>query len=103
MADEQDRTEEQNGTDENGDGENSGGTRSKRILTDINRRFPEIHTRARVMGSDENVSLRVSLFGEHADEHELDAVLGRAEADLRAGSTGAADILDRLFQCLQEA
>ena len=56
----------------------------KRILTDINRRFPEIHTRARVMGSDENISLRVSLFGEHADEAELDAVLGRAEADLRA-------------------
>jgi molybdenum cofactor synthesis domain-containing protein len=56
----------------------------KRILTDINRRFPEIHTRARVMGNAENVSLRVSLFGEHADEDELDLVLGRAEADLRA-------------------
>lgn len=56
----------------------------KRILTDINRRFPEIHTRARVMGSKDNVSLRVSLFGEHADENELDKLLGRAEADLRA-------------------
>jgi molybdenum cofactor synthesis domain-containing protein len=56
----------------------------KRILTDINRRFPEIHTRARVMGHDDNISLRVSLFGEHSDEEELDKVLGRAEADLRA-------------------
>lgn len=56
----------------------------KRILTDINRRIPEIHTRARVMGSDNNLSLRVSLFGEHADEGALDKLLGRAEADLRA-------------------
>lgn len=56
----------------------------KRILTDINRRFPEIHTRARVMGAKDNVSLRVSLFGEHPDEGELDKLLGNAEADLRA-------------------
>jgi Zn-dependent protease with chaperone function len=38
MADEQDRTEEQNGADDNGGGDgggSSGGTRSKRILTDI--------------------------------------------------------------------
>lgn len=56
----------------------------KRILTDINRRFPEIHTRARVMGNEDNVSLRVSLFGEHSDEKELDSLLSRAEADLRA-------------------
>ena len=56
----------------------------KRILTDINRRFPEIHTRARVMGAKDSVSLRVSLFGEHADEDELDRLLGNAEADLRA-------------------
>jgi nicotinamide-nucleotide amidase len=55
----------------------------KRILTDINRRFPEIHTRARVIGEDQ-LSLRVSLFGEHADEDELDNLLSRAEADLRA-------------------
>jgi nicotinamide-nucleotide amidase len=55
----------------------------KRILTDINRRFPEIHTRARAIG-DEKTSLRVSLFGEHADEGELDSLLSRAEADLRA-------------------
>jgi molybdenum cofactor synthesis domain-containing protein len=55
----------------------------KRILTDINRRFPEIHTRARVIGEDQ-ISLRVSLFGEHADEAELDSLLSRAEADLRA-------------------
>ena len=55
----------------------------KRILTDINRRFPEIHTRARAIG-DEKTSLRVSLFGEHADEDELDSLLSRAEADLRA-------------------
>lgn len=55
----------------------------KRILTDINRRFPDIHTRARVIGEDQ-VSLRVSLFGEHADEGELDAMLSKAEADLRA-------------------
>ena len=53
------------------------------ILTDINRRFPEIHTRARAIG-DEKTSLRVSLFGEHADEDELDSLLSRAEADLRA-------------------
>ena len=55
----------------------------KRILTDINRRFPEIHTRARVTG-DEQPTVRVSLFGEHADEADLDDLLGRAEADLRA-------------------
>lgn len=55
----------------------------KRILTDINRRFPEIHTRARVVG-EEQLCVRVSLFGEHADEEELDTLLSRAEADLRA-------------------
>ena len=55
----------------------------KRILTDINRRFPEIHTRARLIGEDQ-LNLRISLFGEHADESELDNLLSRAEADLRA-------------------
>jgi molybdopterin-biosynthesis enzyme MoeA-like protein len=56
----------------------------KRILTDINRRFPLIHTRARVIDNDDAISLRVSLFGEHTDAEELEAMIGRAEADLRA-------------------
>lgn len=67
----------------------------KRLLTDLSRRFPGIHTRARVAGTAEAVSLRISLSGEHSDEDELDNLLGRAEADLRARLgleiTGVAD------------
>lgn len=55
----------------------------KRTLTDIGRRYPGVSSRARVLG-DEEVSIRISLFGEHADERELDQMLEQAEADLRA-------------------
>ena len=55
----------------------------KRTLTDIGRRYPGVSSRARVQGDDE-VSIRISLFGEHADEAELDQMLEKAEADLRA-------------------
>ncbi len=56
----------------------------KRILTDINRRYPGIHTRARVMGEGDSLCLRVGLYGEHTDEKELGDLLEKAEDDLRA-------------------
>ncbi len=56
----------------------------KRTLTDIGRRYPGVTSRARVQGDEGNVSIRISLFGEHADETELDKMLEKAEADLRA-------------------
>ena len=56
----------------------------KRLLPDLARRFPGISTRARVVGTDENLILRISLFGEHTAEDELDTLLERAEADFRA-------------------
>lgn len=55
----------------------------KRTLTDIGRHYPGLSSRARVQGDDE-VSIRISLFAEHADEAELDRMLEKAEADLRA-------------------
>lgn len=54
-----------------------------RTLTDIGRHYPGISSRARIHGDDE-VSIRISLYGEHADEEELDKMLEKAEADLRA-------------------
>ena len=56
----------------------------KRTLTDLGRRYPGVSGRARVQGEGGNVSIRISLFGEHADEAALDKMLDEAEADLRA-------------------
>ena len=47
----------------------------KRTLTDIGRRYPGVSSRARVQDDGGNVSIRISLFGEHADEAELDKML----------------------------
>jgi molybdenum cofactor synthesis domain-containing protein len=55
-----------------------------RMLRDLNRRHHGIHSRARTEGTSENIVIRITLFGEHSDEQELDALLDRAEADLRA-------------------
>jgi molybdenum cofactor synthesis domain-containing protein len=55
-----------------------------RLLRDLNRRHPGIHSRARADGSGEDAVLRITLFTEHADESQLDALLERAEADLRS-------------------
>ena len=55
-----------------------------RMLADLSRRHPGIHSRARVQGSEENITIRITLFGEHSDEKELEHRLERAESDLRA-------------------
>jgi hypothetical protein len=54
------------------------------MLRDLNRRHHGIHSRARTEGSAESIVIRITLFGEHTDEKELDGLLDRAEADLRA-------------------
>lgn len=56
----------------------------KRLLTDIGRHYPGVSSRARVQSSGNEASIRISLYGEHADEAELDNLLEKAEADLRA-------------------
>lgn len=55
-----------------------------RLLRDLNRRHPGIHSRARGDGSGEDAVLRITLFAEHHDENQLEALLERAEADLRS-------------------
>lgn len=55
-----------------------------RLLRDLNRRHPGIHSRARADGSGDEAVLRITLFAEHPDENHLDALLERAEADLRS-------------------
>ena len=55
-----------------------------RLLEDLSRRHNGVTTRTRIQGTEENLTIRITLFGEHSDEEELDAALERAEADLRA-------------------
>ena len=55
-----------------------------RVLIDMARRYHSIHTRARLQGDDPSLGIRITLTGEHTDETELDQLLERAEADLRA-------------------
>ena len=55
-----------------------------RVLTDLSRRFPGLHTRARPHGDDEGQGIRITITGEHTDEAELESLLNLAEADLRA-------------------
>lgn len=55
-----------------------------RMLADLVRRHPGVQAKARPHGSGTDAGLRITLFGEHSDEKELDRLLGDAEADLRA-------------------
>lgn len=55
-----------------------------RMLDDISRRHTGVVTRCRVQGTEENLDIHITLFGEHSDEAELDRMLESAEMDLRA-------------------
>lgn len=54
------------------------------ILADHAKRFPGVSSRTIRHGTEESVSIRITLFGEHSDPRALDDLLERAEADLRA-------------------
>ena len=54
------------------------------VLADHGKRFPGVSSRTIRHGTEEFMSIRVTLFGEHADARALDDLLERAEADLRA-------------------
>ena len=55
-----------------------------RLLAELSRQHPGIRCKARVQGSGDSASLRITLLGEHLEQTELDAQLEQAEADLRA-------------------
>ena len=55
-----------------------------RMLEDLSRRHAGVVSRCRVEGTEENLDIRITLFGEHSDEEELDKLLETAEMDLRA-------------------
>jgi len=55
-----------------------------RLLEDLSRRHHGILSRARVQGTEEDINIRITLFGEHSDAEALDKALDDAEADLRA-------------------
>lgn len=54
------------------------------MLGDLSRRHQGIVGRSRVSGTEEDITIRITLFGEHSDEDALDKALGAAEDDLRA-------------------
>ena len=53
------------------------------VLADHGKRFPGVSSRTIRHGTEESMSIRITLFGEHTDAHALDELLERAEADLR--------------------
>lgn len=55
-----------------------------RVLADAARRHHGVHARARPQGDDAGLGIRITLTAEDSDEAELDKLLDRAEADLRA-------------------
>ncbi len=55
-----------------------------RMLADLSRRYHGLQARARLQGDEGSLGIRITLFAEHGDEAELDQLLSRAEADLRA-------------------
>lgn len=55
-----------------------------RLLEDLSRRHHGIISRARVQGTEEDINIRITLFGEHVDPEALESALDNAEADLRA-------------------
>ncbi|MEM7199851.1 MAG: competence/damage-inducible protein A [Planctomycetota bacterium] len=55
-----------------------------RVLADMSRRYPGLHSKARLQGQSGEGGIRITIFGEHADPGELDEMLQQAEADMRA-------------------
>lgn len=55
-----------------------------RVLSDIARRHRGVHARTHVQGTNQDIVIRITLQAEHNDPVELDALLERAELDLRA-------------------
>ena len=55
-----------------------------RLLADLTRRHTGVRSKARLQGSPDSMWTQITLFGEHTDSAELDSLLARAEADLRA-------------------
>lgn len=55
-----------------------------RALADMARRYPGLRARAKLQGDDPELGIRITITGEHTDGTELDSLLERAEADLRA-------------------
>jgi molybdenum cofactor synthesis domain-containing protein len=55
-----------------------------RMLGDLGRRHPKVHTRARLQGTEDDLTIRITLSVEGTDRHELQEQLGAAAADLRA-------------------
>lgn len=57
-----------------------------RLLSDVARRHPGVHPRARLQGStgEQEVRMKISLAAEGSDKDEVQKLLAEAEADLRA-------------------
>ncbi len=55
-----------------------------RMLADLARRHPQVICRARLQGSEENLSIRITLAAEVQAKDTLTSVLDNADADLRA-------------------
>jgi hypothetical protein len=55
-----------------------------RLLGDLGRRHPDVHSRARLQGSAENLTIRITLSVEGTDQNKLHGDLQSAAADLRA-------------------
>jgi molybdopterin-biosynthesis enzyme MoeA-like protein len=55
-----------------------------RVLSDIGRRHRGVMARTHVQGTNQDIVIRITLQAEHTDPVELDALLERAELDLRA-------------------
>ena len=55
-----------------------------RMLADLARRHPGIHSRARLRGGDPEVRIRISLAAEGPDQESVKALVDAATADLRA-------------------
>ncbi len=55
-----------------------------RMLHDLERRHPNVAARAKHRGSEENNTIRISLYGENTSEAAVKAAVEDAEADLRA-------------------
>ncbi len=55
-----------------------------RVLADLSRRYPELHSKARVQTAGEGAGIRITISGDDADEQALEKMLDRAEADARS-------------------
>ncbi|MBK8980632.1 MAG: competence/damage-inducible protein A [Planctomycetes bacterium] len=55
-----------------------------RLLGDLARRHPHVHSRARLQGTEDNLTIRISLSVEGTDAEQLRKQLDSATADLRA-------------------